>query len=54
MIYIFNPITLLIIYIAYTKSDGWNEAVLEQIMNGCLRARKDCHANLLGNGTTLY
>lgn len=34
--------------------NGWDEKVLNQIVNGCLRARKDCHANLLGNGQVLF
>ncbi|MGJ8619629.1 MAG: DUF1996 domain-containing protein [Methylophilaceae bacterium] len=34
--------------------NGWNEAVMNQIVNGCLRARKDCHADLLGNGQALF
>lgn len=34
--------------------NGWNEDVLNVIVNNCLKARKDCHANLLGNGQILY
>ena len=34
--------------------NGWDERVMNQIVNGCLRARKDCHADLLGNGQVLF
>jgi hypothetical protein len=34
--------------------NGWNEDVLNMVVNNCLKARKDCHANLLGNGKELY
>jgi hypothetical protein len=30
--------------------NGWNQSVLETIVNNCLRAARDCHAELLGNG----
>jgi hypothetical protein len=34
--------------------NGWDENVLNTFVNNCLKARKDCHANLLGNGKELY
>ena len=34
--------------------NGWDAKVQETWINNCIRANKDCHGNLLGDGTTLY
>lgn len=34
--------------------DGWDPAVKEAFTNGCVRANKDCHAHLLGDGRGIY
>jgi hypothetical protein len=34
--------------------NGWDQNVLNTIVQNCLKARRDCHANLLGNGQELY
>lgn len=34
--------------------NGWDAKVQETWINNCLNAGKDCHAHLLGDGTTLY
>jgi hypothetical protein len=33
---------------------AWDENVLNTWFNGCIKARKDCQGNLLGNGLELY
>jgi hypothetical protein len=33
---------------------AWNGETLTKWFNNCIKARRDCHANLLGNGTELY
>lgn len=34
--------------------NGWDQDVQSVWINGCLRANRDCHGMLLGNGTTLF
>jgi hypothetical protein len=34
--------------------NGWDQTVLTGMVTHCLKAGKDCHADLLGDGTTLY
>jgi hypothetical protein len=33
---------------------AWNGETLTKWFNNCIKARRDCHANLLGNGEELY
>jgi hypothetical protein len=33
---------------------GWDKATMQTWIDNCLRAKRDCHADLLGNETTLY
>ena len=34
--------------------NGWDQAMLEDIVKNCLNAKKDCHAHLLGDGRMFY
>ena len=34
--------------------NGWDQSVMDKIVQSCFRGRQDCHANLLGNGEELY
>ena len=34
--------------------NGWDETVMAGIIKNCINAGRDCHAYLLGNGTTLF
>jgi len=34
--------------------NGWNPAVEANWLNGCVRAPRDCHAHLLGDGRAMY
>ena len=34
--------------------NGWDEAISKLFTENCLKKSVDCHANLLGDGTTLY
>jgi hypothetical protein len=34
--------------------NGWDQNVLNTFVTNCLKGRKDCHANLLGNGKELF
>jgi hypothetical protein len=34
--------------------DGWKPDAMRAWFNGCVRARADCHAHLLGNGQEIY
>ena len=33
---------------------GWDTQTMQAWVDGCVRAKRDCHADLLGNGTVLY
>jgi hypothetical protein len=33
---------------------GWQKDIIDAAVRNCVQARKDCHANLLGDGRTLY
>ena len=33
---------------------GWDEATMLKFIKNCENPSVDCHANLLGDGTTLY
>ncbi|MGK2899217.1 MAG: hypothetical protein ACSLE9_11095, partial [Burkholderiaceae bacterium] len=33
---------------------GWDSTILQAWITGCVRARMDCHADLLGDERTLY
>ena len=34
--------------------EGWNRTVMSTFISNCINPSKDCHAYLLGNGTTLF
>jgi len=34
--------------------DGWDPVIKRQIVDECIRANKDCHAHLIGNGQAIY
>lgn len=34
--------------------NGWDQNLLSAVVNNCLKGRRDCHANLLANGQTLF
>jgi hypothetical protein len=34
--------------------EGWDDSTMDKLVTNCLRAFRDCHANLLGNGEELY
>jgi hypothetical protein len=34
--------------------NGWDDATQRKWITRCLQANRDCHGDLLGDGTTLY